>query len=246
VAWNYQQFAVRYESLQDEMQVGSIYVRYFLEAGDAFLRSLENPSHLVLFEKLFRRMLSNVESNPSVAILCTQCICRLYSVCRDIIGSFDDMLLIVRMLEKAANMELQHCMIDLLEVLCLSPANVLQLLDKEFVNIIIKYATLAHINPDQIGNVLARATANVLLLKDASDVMSEAETMPPSNSPPTSSSSSSSSTSGNASATIPLSATEGQSEEEFQLKLQADLGDVEKAAKIKRYRDSFTDLFVLN
>jgi hypothetical protein len=223
VAWNYQQFAVRYDSLQDEMQVGAIYVRYFLEAGDAFLRSLENPSHLVLFEKLFRRMLSNVESNPGVAILCTQCICRLYSVCRDIIGSFDDMLLIVRMLEKAANMELQHCMIDLLEVLCLNPANVLQLLDKEFVNIIIKYVTLAHINPDQIGNVLARATANVLLLKDSSD----ADSSPAKSSEPSNSSSASASVN-------PLAAQEGQSEEDFQLKLQADMADVEKAAKIKR------------
>lgn len=47
VAWNYQQFQVHYESLRDELQVGPIYVRYFLEAGDSFLRSLENPSHEV-------------------------------------------------------------------------------------------------------------------------------------------------------------------------------------------------------
>lgn len=50
--------------------------RYFLEAGDAFLRSLENPSHVVLFEKLFRRILVNVERNASLSILCTQCLCR--------------------------------------------------------------------------------------------------------------------------------------------------------------------------
>ena len=34
--------------------------------------------------------------------------------------------------------------------------NVLQLLDKGFVDLIIKYASLAHVNPDQIGNALAR------------------------------------------------------------------------------------------
>ena len=31
VAWNYHQFSVKYESLQDEMQVGPIYVKYFLD-----------------------------------------------------------------------------------------------------------------------------------------------------------------------------------------------------------------------
>lgn len=169
IAWNFQQFYVKYDSLKEEMQVGPIYVRHFLDAGDAFLRSLENPSHVVLFEKLFRRVLVNVESNPRISILCTKCLCRLYEVCRDIIGDFDDMLLVVRMLEKAPNMELQHCLIDLMEVLCLEHSNLLQLLDREFVDVIIKYATLAHINPDQIGNVLARATANTLLLKESGE-----------------------------------------------------------------------------
>ena len=56
-----------------------------------------------------------------------------------------------------------------MELLSLEESNLQQLLDKEFVNRIIKYASLAHLNPDQIGNVLARATSNVLMLKDASD-----------------------------------------------------------------------------
>ncbi|KAJ1406558.1 hypothetical protein B484DRAFT_404102, partial [Ochromonadaceae sp. CCMP2298] len=101
IAWNYQQFAVKYESLKDEMQVGPIYVRYFLDAGDSFLRQLENPSHVVLFEKLFRRVLVSVESNSNISILCAKCLTRLYKVCKDIIGPFDDMLIIVRMLEQA-------------------------------------------------------------------------------------------------------------------------------------------------
>ena len=201
-----------------------------MEAGDAFLRALENPSHIVLFEKLFRRMLSNVESNPNVAILCTQCICRLYSVCRDIIGGFDDMLLIVRMLEKAANMQLQHCMIDLMEVLCLNSSNVLQLLDKEFVNIIIKYVTLAHINPDQIGNVLARATANVLLLRDTTEAEAQAA-----HSTHTSSNNDDNNASKSSKSSAPsFVAGEGQTEEDVQLRLEADLADVDKAANIKR------------
>jgi DnaJ family protein C protein 13 len=107
IAWNYQQYHIVYESLRDEIQVGPIYVRHFLDAGDSFLRSLENPSHVVLFEKLFRRVLVNIERNPRLSVICTKCLARLYEVCRDIIGGFDDMILIARMLDQATNMELQ-------------------------------------------------------------------------------------------------------------------------------------------
>jgi hypothetical protein len=90
------------------MQVGPIYIRYFLDADDGFLRTLENPNQVVLFEKLFRRVLVNIDCNPSLSILCSKCLSRLYDVCRDIIGEFDDIMMIVRMLEQAANLELQQ------------------------------------------------------------------------------------------------------------------------------------------
>jgi hypothetical protein len=47
--------------------------------------------------------------------------------------------------------------------------NLRQLLDKNFVDSIINYTSLAHINPDQIGNVLERATNKLLLLTDVVD-----------------------------------------------------------------------------
>ena len=188
VAWNYQQFQIIYESLKDEMQVGPIYIRHFLEAGDSFFRSLENPSPLVLFEKLFRRVLVNGNNNSSLSIVCTRSLIRLYSVCWDSIGIFDDMLLIVKMLDEANNIELQHCLLDFLELLSTEENNLLQLLDENFVNSIIKYASLAHLNPDQIGNVLARLTNNVLMIK-SEEVKNNSQA-----SPTSSSSSSSSST----------------------------------------------------
>jgi DNAJ protein RME-8 N-terminal len=165
VAWNFQQFEVSYDSLSNEMQVGSIYVRHLLEAGDSFLRSLENPSPVVLFEKLFRRVLVNINKNAQLSIVCTRALIRLYSVCWEAIGAFDDMLLIVKLLDEASNIELQHCLLDLLELLSAEESNLHQLLDKSFVGSMIKSASLAHLNPDQIGNVLARLTSNVLMLK---------------------------------------------------------------------------------
>ena len=168
IAWNYQQFSVVYPSLKDEMQVGPIYVRYFLDSNETFLRGLENPSHIVLFEKLFRRVLVNVEKNSRISTLCTRCLVRLYKVCSDQVGPFDDMMLTVRMLDQAKDMELQHCLLDLLEALAVTDMNLHQLLEREFVNCIIKFASLAHLNPDQIGNVLARATTNTLMLTNNS------------------------------------------------------------------------------
>ena len=169
VAWNFQQFGITYDSLRGEMQVGSIYIRHFLEAGDSFFRSLENPSPVVLFEKLFRRVLVNVNRNAQLSIVCCRSLSRLYSVCWDTIGAFDDMLLIVKMLDEATNIELQHCLLDLIELLSAEESNLHQLLDKTFVASIIKYASLAHLNPDQIGNVLARLTSNVLAIKSGED-----------------------------------------------------------------------------
>jgi hypothetical protein len=179
VAWNFQQFAVRYESLKEEMQIGPIYVRHFLDAGDAFLRSLENPSHTVLFEKMFRRILVSVDINPNISILCAKCLTRLYAACQDIIGGFDDMMLIIKMLENCSNLELQHCLLDLVETLCHEQSNALQLLDKDFVQVIIKYASLAHLNPDTIGNLLAQSSAHTLLLTNGPVGVSPAPTLNP-------------------------------------------------------------------
>jgi hypothetical protein len=174
---------VNYESLREELQVGTIYIRHFLDAGDSFLRGLQNPTHIVLFEKLFRRVLVNVSKNPQLSILCSRSLTRLYSVCKDIIGGFDDMILIVKLLDEAGEMELQHLLLDLLELLSTDDSNLHQLLDKVFVGSIIKYASLAHLNPDQIGNVLARATNQTLMLKETSDNPNPSSSLNPSLNP---------------------------------------------------------------
>eukprot|EP01036_Dinobryon_divergens_P036271 gene36271-47203_t len=116
-----------------------------------------------------RRVLVNVEKNSSLTILCTRCLTRLYGVSGDLVGSFDDIILLVRLLEQADNMELQHYLIDLLEQLCATESNLSQLLETDFVSFMMKFCSLAHLNPDQIGNVLARATSKVLMLTQSSE-----------------------------------------------------------------------------
>ena len=156
MAWNFQQFSISYHSLQNEMRVGHIYVRHFLEADDAFLRAIERPTHCELFEMLFRRVVGNLYSNIELSVLCCRCLIRLYATCYDLIGPFDDTLLTVNMLEQATNMELQHCILELLDQLSRFEANLHQLISREFVDTILQYASLAHLNPDQIGNLFAR------------------------------------------------------------------------------------------
>ena len=75
-----------YSPIHIHVSIGGIYIRHFLDADTEFLRSLINPNPIVLFEKMFRRILVHVDSMPEVSILCTQCMSRLYAACPDIIG----------------------------------------------------------------------------------------------------------------------------------------------------------------
>jgi DnaJ family protein C protein 13 len=64
VAWNHQQFRVKYPSLDNEVKVGNVYMRLWLNAGDGFIRSWDDPVRL--FEHLFRRFLCEIDRNDKV------------------------------------------------------------------------------------------------------------------------------------------------------------------------------------
>ena len=64
VAWNHQQFQVKYPSLENEVKVGNVYMRLWLQAGDGFIKSWEEPVRL--FELLFRRFLCEIDRNSKV------------------------------------------------------------------------------------------------------------------------------------------------------------------------------------
>ena len=65
-AWNHQHFRVNYASLDKEVRVGDIYMRLWLDAGDAFIRSWEEPVRL--FENLFRRFLCELDRDKTVSL----------------------------------------------------------------------------------------------------------------------------------------------------------------------------------
>ena len=165
VAWNYHQFHVRYDSLRGEPRVASIYLQPFLDATNSFIVELGN--HNVLFEMFLRRVLVNIHKDVRLAVLCIRCLHKLFSACQSEMGSFDDMPLLIRMMDESEFIDVQHHLLELIDVMATEESNLEQLLDRDIINIFLKFASLSHLNPDQIGNMLARMTRRTLLLEDA-------------------------------------------------------------------------------
>lgn len=137
IAWNHQQFIVEYPSLESEVKVGDIYMRLWLDAGDGFIRSWDEPVRL--FEHLFRRFLCEIDrdttvsgSSPNrtlqtyyrrltpapvhfqVTVMCIRCLERLYAIHAAAIGPFTDVLILVRSMASTKNVETQHRLLSLL------------------------------------------------------------------------------------------------------------------------------------
>ena len=71
IAWNHQQFSVDYPSLENEVRVGGtrgVYMRLWLQAGDAFIKTWDEP--LRLYEQLFRKFLCESDRNAKVRQAC--------------------------------------------------------------------------------------------------------------------------------------------------------------------------------
>ena len=81
---------------------------------------------------------------------------------------FGDTIIIVHLLKQAKDMELLHYLLDFLVVLSKVEGNLEQLLDREFVELMLQFISYSHLHPDTIGNALARATNKQLLIEDGS------------------------------------------------------------------------------
>ena len=67
MAWNHQQFMIEYPSLRDEVKVGTVYMRLWIQAGNAFIKQWEEPERL--FELLFRRLLCDIDRDTNVSLI---------------------------------------------------------------------------------------------------------------------------------------------------------------------------------
>ena len=165
VAWNHEQFSIQYDSMAGELCVGGVYLRLFMESGDSFVASLPNPQRL--FELLVRRMLVEAERNPALCNIAVRCLEKLYRVHHHTIGSFEDMDVVVAILSRARDRELQARTLQLLISLGKYDENAEFLLTEKATTVLVAASVMCHRNPPTIGNDLSRKT-NLLRMSESS------------------------------------------------------------------------------
>lgn len=165
IAWNYQQFGIDYPSLKDELRVGSVYMRLWLQAGEGFIKTWDEP--LRLFELLFRRFLCEMDRDTKVTIMCIRCLERLYSIHGSTIGEFPDVMILIRSMVSTRSIETQHRLLGLLATLlgvqkdengdenrANIPENAEQLLNTESISQLCHFVAWGHTNGVQVGNLM--------------------------------------------------------------------------------------------
>ena len=185
IAWNHQQFGIEYPSLDNELRVGSVYMRLWLHAGDAFIRTWDEP--LRLFELLFRRFLSEIDRNSKVTIMCIQCLERLYAIHGDTIGPFTDVMILVRNMASTRSIETQHRLLGLLATvlgvhkddsdndgIVNIPENAEQLLNAESIEQLCQFVAWGHTNGVQVGNLMTKVlgkaeSSGIAMITDGTD-----------------------------------------------------------------------------
>lgn len=165
IAWNHQQFGIEYPSLQNELRVGSVYMRLWLQAGEGFIKSWDKP--IRLFELLFRRFLCEMDRDTKVTIMCIRCLERLYSIHGSTIGAFPDVMILIRSMASTRSIETQHRLLGLLATIlgvqkdengdenrANIPENAEQLLNAESIKQLCHFVAWGHTNGVQVGNLM--------------------------------------------------------------------------------------------
>jgi DNAJ protein RME-8 N-terminal len=185
IAWNHQQFGIEYPSLDNELRVGSVYMRLWLQAGEGFIKTWDEP--LRLFELLFRRYLCEMDRNTKVTVMCIRCLERLYAIHGKDIGAFPDVMILIRSMASTRNIETQHRLLGLLatvlgvrkddagdEARVDVPENAEQLLNVESIEQMCQFVAWGHTNGVQVGNlmtsILDRSQPKSALLTDGTEV----------------------------------------------------------------------------
>lgn len=166
IAWNHQQFGIEYPSLENELRVGSVYMRLWLQAGEGFIKSWDEP--LRLFELLFRRFLCEMDRNTKVTVMCIRCLERLYAIHGNTIGAFPDVMILIRSMASTRSIETQHRLLSLLatilgvqkdengdESTINVQENAEQLLNTESIEQLCQFVAWGHTNGVQVGNLMA-------------------------------------------------------------------------------------------
>ncbi|KJE90900.1 DnaJ domain-containing protein RME-8 [Capsaspora owczarzaki ATCC 30864] len=166
VSWNFIEFEVRYESLNDELKIGDHYVRLLLEQGTNGKVDIHDPP--IFFNDLYHRFL--LATTLNMKVLCLQALAIVYNQCSEEIGTFNDTPYIVGMLQSATSRHERDRLVVFLEKLLRVKTNVKLFLDVNGVRSLVDLLTLCHLHTERAVTPLQ---SNVL--ESGSDMQRDSE-----------------------------------------------------------------------
>ncbi|KAG5676781.1 hypothetical protein PVAND_006590 [Polypedilum vanderplanki] len=156
VAWNFEEFEVKYNCLADEIKIGDFYIRLLLENDDWPHNLIKNPTEL--FNAIYRKVLArNRVNDDQMTIVALQALAKVYQKYHEEIGYFSDITFILLMLDKTLSPSLRDALIGFIKCLVSHKANCRPLLD--YITCLIDLITLSHLHK---GNVVPNTKTNVI------------------------------------------------------------------------------------
>jgi DnaJ homolog subfamily C member 13 len=156
VAWNFEEFEVKYNCLVDELKIGDFYIRLLLENDDWPHNLIKNP--IELFNAIYRKVLARNRANDDqMTIVALQALAKVYQKYHDDIGYFSDITYILLMLDKTLSPTLRDALIGFIKCLVSHKGNCRPLLD--YISCLIDLITLSHLHK---GNTIPNTKTNVI------------------------------------------------------------------------------------
>lgn len=162
-AWNHAEFSVVYPSLAQELRVGELYLRIFLDSGDSSVKGLRHP--VQFFDALYRRALR--ESAPNLKSLCLRGMARTYALHWQVIGAFEDTDYIVWMLATSMNAGVRDHLLLLLQALARHPVNCEKMVNPDALQLMVDLLTTAHTQDIERRVTALSTVGGGLMLRDA-------------------------------------------------------------------------------
>jgi DnaJ homolog subfamily C member 13 len=152
ISWNHNEFEILYHCLNDEIKIGSVYLRLLLEQGDLSGANdagsdAYNPSEF--FNDLYHRFLLSQPNNPkqaSMKSMCLQAMTIVYARHYESIGPFNDTRHILLMLDRSMDKCERDRLLMFIGKLILNHRNVRDIIDSGGVKILIQLMCLAHLH----------------------------------------------------------------------------------------------------
>ncbi|UJR33077.1 hypothetical protein I4U23_020536 [Adineta vaga] len=165
ISWNHHEFEVLYQCLNDEIKIGSVYLRLLLEQGELTTNTdaasdAYNASEF--FNDLYHRFLLSQPINPKQAAMksmCLQAMTIVYARHYENIGAFNDTKHIILMLDRSTDKCERDRLLMFISKLILNHRNVRDIIDCGGIKTLIQLMCLAHLHINRAQVPLA---SNVL------------------------------------------------------------------------------------